>query len=72
MLFTVLLPLGSAPESLMLSVTFVTEAVVQVTTRQDTRTELMRLSRGILIEHFSYLLDFSPHDYLRTSDKWGQ
>ncbi|XP_040921511.1 protein disulfide-isomerase TMX3-like isoform X3 [Toxotes jaculatrix] len=33
MLFTASLPLGSAPESPMLSVKFVTEAVVQVTTR---------------------------------------
>ena len=44
-LFTEPLPLGSAPESLMLSMRFVTEAVVQVTARQNTLKELITLSR---------------------------
>lgn len=52
MLFTEPLPLGSVLESLMLSVRFVAEAVVQVTTRQNTLKELIRLSLGILTEPF--------------------
>lgn len=52
MLFTVLLPLGTAPEALMLTVKFVTETVVQVTTRQDTLTELISLSLDILTDLF--------------------
>lgn len=39
---------GSTPESLMLVVKFVTEAVVQVTVRRGTLRELIRLSPGIL------------------------
>lgn len=69
-LFTELLPLGSVPESLMLSVRFVTEAVVQVTTRQNTLKELIRLSLGILTElFFCTSLAFSAFDYLCEMDK---
>ena len=69
-LFTELLPLGSAPESLMLSMRFITEAVVQVTTRQNTLKELIRLSLGILTElFFCSSLAFSAFDYLCEMDK---
>lgn len=69
MLFTASLPLGSAPESLMLSVKFVTEAVVQVTTRQNTLTELIRQSQGILTQLCLYRLTFPAQDCTCKSDK---
>lgn len=69
MLFTAPLPLGSAPESLMLGVKFVTKAVVQVTTRQDTFPELIRLSLGMLTELSPHLMASPAHDYLCESDK---
>lgn len=56
LLFTAALPLGSAPESPMLSVEFVTEAVAQVTTRRGPLRELIVLSPGILTELYSFLL----------------
>lgn len=65
LLFTALLPLGSAPESLRLGVKFVTEAVAQVTTWHHT----VRLSPSVLTELFSYLLAFPAHDYLCKSGK---
>lgn len=43
MLFTVQLLQGSAPESQALGIKFVTEVVVQVTTRRETLGELIRL-----------------------------
>lgn len=70
MLFTVLLPLGTVPEALMLTVRFVTETVVQVTTRQDTPTELISLSLDILTDLF-FNISFSACDSLWENDKWG-
>lgn len=64
MLFTVQQPTGLAPECPARSVKFVTWEVAQVTTRQHTRTELMRQSLDVLTEYLSALLDiFCAHDF---------